>query len=210
MKVQISDKFHAPGGGVSAAMSMRFMDQAPAGWPKGYVAVRRWRGPIGSELVEDRFLGWLDLGENLIVTVARKIMRAMISGAVPDSGATSPSVDGNVITNVSELFITNMRWGTAGHDPGNPTEPINPTLADTDLSAPLSSPTQKAVTVDYPTDQSVQFTAALDQTEANGEGLSEMGLFTNTHDLMFARKNFGLLTKTSDFTFEWRYIIDFS
>ena len=102
-----------------------------------------------------------------------------------------------------------MRWGTGGHDPLNPTVPIDPTLDDEQLADPILSPAQKTVIVDYPTESSVLCTATLEQSEANGIGISEVGLFSDQHDLLFARKTFGILTKSSDFAFEFRYTLLF-
>lgn len=160
-----------------------------------------WKGAVGDHL--DRHI----VGENLVVTIARRMMSRLISGAL--SGATIDTIGGPVsITNPDQLFITNMRWGTGGHNPGNPTEPLTPSTSDEDLASPIVSPASKPVTIDYPTDTSVSFTAELGQSEANGQGLSEEGLFSDV-DFMFARKTFGLLTKTADFSFSFKHTLLF-
>jgi len=160
-----------------------------------------WKGAVNDKLV--RHIE----GENLVVTMARKVMSRLISGAL--SGANIQTIGGAVpITNPNQLFITNMRWGTGGHNPGSPTEPLTPSVSDEDLASPISTPASKPITIDYPTETSVRFTAELDQSEANGEGLSEEGLFTDL-DFLFARKTFGLLTKTADFSFVFRHTILF-
>lgn len=168
----------------------------------GHVQVIKWYGKVGasdSEVVLSN--------DNLIVTMARKVMSRLVAGVI-----NSPTIDVSgspvTVTNASQLIITQMRWGTAGHNPSNPTEPVPPTADNINLGATLASPTFKAVTVDYPTTTSVRFAASLEQSEANGQGLSEEGLFS-TDGFMFARKTFGILTKTSDFSFQFLHSILF-
>ena len=187
--------------------------------PRGFVEINVWRGAVGEHLEHQVMKGFTPLSENLVVNLARQIMSRMLPGAVQDPApadptitlydVTHPSYPTATITNVSQLFITKMMWGTGGDEPLSPTTPIPPTVDDEQLAEPLSSPAFKLAVVDYPTTTSVRFTASLDQSEANGEGISEVGLFTNQFDLLFARKTFGILTKSSDFSFEFRYSIVF-
>jgi len=170
---------------------------------RGMFELNRFKGPA----IDSHYFDTPVKDDNLVVTMARKIMSRLLSGAslTPSIATIGGPV---VVTNPNQLYVTRMKWGTAGHNPGNPTEALTPTVSDEDLASPIVSPAFKAVVVDYPTDTSVRFTAELDQTEANGLGLSEEGLFTSVN-FMFARKTFGLLTKTSDFTFQFRHTILF-
>ncbi len=187
--------------------------------PRGFVEINIWRGAIGEYLERQVMAGFTPLSENLVVNLARQIMSRMLPGAVQDPtpadptitlyDTTHPSYPLATITNVSELFITKMMWGTGGDEPLTPTIPIPPTVDDEQLAEPLTSPPYKTAVVDYPTATSVRFTASLLQSEANGEGISEVGLFTDQFDLLFARKTFGVLTKSSDFSFEFRYSVVF-
>lgn len=160
--------------------------------------------------------------ENLVVNLARAIMSRQMPGAAKwdDSGTPTdpaitltntshPSYPQAVITDVSEIFITKMKFGTGGHEPLNPSVAIPPTPEDENLASPLTDPAFKPVDVDYPDNNTVRYTAVLEQSEANGETISEIGLFTDSHDLLFCRKTFGILTKSSDFAFEMRYSILF-
>jgi hypothetical protein len=180
--------------------------------PRGFVSLDRVY-PDGSR--ENVF----ENAENLVVTMARRIMSRMISGAVLDSlGAPArvtiddpahayyPGVD---VTSMSQLALTRMKWGTGGHDPLNPTIAIPPDASDERLAAPIIAPVFKPVIVDYTDLMQVRFTATLEQSEANGLGISEVGLFTESFDLMFCRKTFGMLSKTNAFAFEFRYTIIF-
>jgi len=188
------------GDGFSGSPSIEFKDSMEV--KQGILEILVWRGPANSKLVKRIY------DDNLVVTMARKMMSRLISGAA-GVGVTIQTIGGPVsITNPNQLYITNMRWGTGGHNPSDPTQPIPPSVSDENLAIPIVSPAQKAVTVDYPTVTSVRFTAELDQTEANGLGLSEEGIFSDIN-LMFARKTFGLLTKTADFTFQFRHTILF-
>ncbi len=191
--------------------------------PRGFVEINKWRGNVGSGSMVDQIMtAYTPVSENLVVTLARRVMSRLLSGAAQwdDGGSPTdptvtltdsghPSYPEATITGPEDLFITKMRWGTGGHDIGNPTIPLDPAVGDEHLVAPLVSPAYKTVTVDYPADSTVRFTGILETGDANGQGISEVGLFTDQYELMFARKTFGILTKSSDFSFEFRYSIIF-
>ncbi len=130
---------------------------------------------------------------NLVVDLARENMSRLIAG---DSNAAG------------ERYVTKMSWGTGGHDPLNPSNPIPPTSSDTGLSSEISPPGKKTVTYDFPNATTVRFESELTESEANGQGLSEVGLWTDDN-VLFARKTFGLITKSSDFAFLFKWKILF-
>lgn len=180
---------------------------------KGAFRVERWKGPVGTGVLVD-----VPVDEhNLVVTVARRVMSRLIAGAI--SGATIINIGGtvNVANHPEYLFVTQMRWGTGGvlPPPADQTIPIPPQSTDEALNTPIippAGPLYKTVTVSYPTDLNVTFSAALDQTEANGLAISEEGLFCTSDGvnlLMFAHKTFGVLTKTADFSFAFAHTILF-
>jgi hypothetical protein len=188
---------------------------------RGFITVNKYRGPVDPANLAEV----IDLGENLVVSLARRTMSRLLSGAAQWEDVNhimqnptialfntlhpSPEFPLATIAAPSELFITKMKWGTGGHDPLNPTVPVPPTLDDEYLYNPIPDPLFKLVTVDYTADATVRFTATLEQNDANGLGISEVGLFSNAHDLMFCRKSFGILTKSADFAFEFRYSVLF-
>lgn len=182
--------------------------------PRGFVKILKWFGEVGNsdhEVVLDE--------ENLVVNLARRIMRTVSPGAAPTPAPadptivlydpTHPSYPSVTITDPAQIFITKMMWGTGGHVPATPSIPIDPLPTDEQLAQPISSPAYKAVTYEYPDPYQTRYTATLEQSEANGETISEVGLFTDLYTLMFARKTFGILTKSVDFAFEFRYTIVF-
>lgn len=131
--------------------------------------------------------------KNLVVDLARENMSRLIAGDSNSSG---------------ERYVTKMSWGTGGHDPLNPSTPIPPTSGDTGLNSELGTPGKKTVTYDFPNSTTVRFQAELAESEANGQGLSEVGLWTDD-EVLFARKTFGLITKSSSFSFIFKWKILF-
>lgn len=210
MKRDFQSRFPQAGDGAEGRINRDFSDDfVPCRGEFELIALREnipatgysedWLRKHGEWLVEDR---------NLVVTVGRRIMSRLIAGAVNSPTITLVGSPDPTITAPSELFITKMKFGTGGNDAGDPTLAVAPLVTDEALYDPIASPAEKAVTIDYPTDLSVRFAATLEKTEANGEGLSEEGLFTD-NDLLFARKTFGIITKSSDFTFLFRHTILF-
>jgi len=151
----------------------------------GYLQIEVFKGLA---IPENRIQTFCD--KNLVVNKARELMTLLCS-----------SVD-------ADKPITNMRWGSGGHNPSTPTEAIPPSATDTALATPIVSPASKPVTITYPSVTSVKFSATLDQTEANGVGLSEEGLFNNDDD-MWARKTFGIITKSSSWSLTFSHVLLF-
>jgi len=150
---------------------------------------------------------------NLVVDLARQMLSRLVGGA---SG--SPSINSGLhgvvsITALSELLPSRMKWGNGGHDPSSPATAIPPAASDEDIYAPinvLAAPltTYKSVTVDYPSDTSVRFTATLLNAEGNTPGtLSEEGLFSYTGavELLWARSTYGLISKSAAISLEFRH-----
>lgn len=224
MNQNFTDRFrtslHHAGSALRALFAQNTQDEYPSVKLPGELKIEAWRTPSAPRTERERaeyaargiFPQVLVHDPNLVVTVARKVMSRLIAGCV--ATAEIELIGGNVDVSAHPeyLYITKMKWGTGGHDPLDPTQPIPPTVADEALAAPIASPAYKPVTVDYPSYTSVRFTATLDQTEANGVGLSEEGLFCTgdgADEFMFARKTFGLLTKTSDFSFSFAHTVIF-
>jgi len=140
----------------------------------------------------------LYLGENIITYQGRSNMAHLLAG------------DETVDRIVSEL-----RCGDGGHDPGDPTTPLPPSAADTDLFGTLII--TKAVTYDFPdgvNGMRVRFTADVAANEGNGTGnqaYSEVGLYdafgAPTTNRMMTHMTFGLITKSDAFGLSFRYII---
>lgn len=188
--------------------------------PRGFVEIRKWLGnPDCGILVDTIYEGQTELNENLVVSLARAIMSRMLSGAGqyeydPDDGnppymlnptielsdATHPYYPSVEITDVNQLFITKMMWGKGTTDPSP---------GDEQLEDPIADPAYKVVSYQYPSNTSVQNIGVLETTEANGEPITEIGLFTQNFDLLVARKTFPVLTKSDEFSFEFLHTIVF-
>jgi len=170
--------------------------------PKGSVQIVAKNVKTGEEKV-------IHEDPNLVVTLARGDMSRLIAGAYTDA------VPATTFAHLKARTVSKMSWGTGGHDPLNPTNPIPPTAGDTGLAAEIGAVGKKTVTYDFPNSTTVRFIGSLDETEANGEGISEAGLWTEDNpdtpgtNILFARKTFGLITKTADFIFEFRWRIIF-
>lgn len=120
-------------------------------------------------------------------------------------------------TDPGDLRIDRFRWGTGGHVVGSPTlaksvlfsderlvsglRPIdyNPTAVDPNLDS-------LPVTVTFANTGIVTFTSTLTVDAANGLKVSEAGLYTPR--FMVAKKNFGQITKTDEFSLiaEWSLV----
>lgn len=116
-----------------------------------------------------------------------------------------------------DLFINRIRFGSQGHDPNNTAIGKDVLASDEQLTsglraADLGNATQAAdfLTLDevlYPTSAQVAFVATLSASQGNGLNISEAGLFTP--GLMVARKNFGIIPKTSTFGIEATWTLVF-
>lgn len=116
------------------------------------------------------------------------------------------------------LSVGRIRFGTEGHQPASPTlgkdvlasdERLYGAIRASDLNETTPALDYLAVTPSYETTPSqVTFVATLDQTDANGLSISEVGLFTNG-DALVAMKTFGQIAKTNSFAIEIRWTLIF-
>lgn len=124
--------------------------------------------------------------------------------------ANAPAILANCLAGVNTNYgIGFVQWGTGGHVSGDPSTPVPPDVADTALetyvlSTAVDSPPTIGTTY-------VQFEAEMDTATGNGNVFTEAGLVTAnaSSNLMFARKTFPGITKTSDRTLTVRWIISF-
>lgn len=116
------------------------------------------------------------------------------------------------------LSVARVRFGTEGHQPASPTlgkdvlasdERLDGAIRASDINEALPTSDYLAVSPAYDTTPSqVTFVATLDQTDANGLSLSEVGLYTNG-DALVAKKTFGQIAKTNAFAIEVRWTLLF-
>lgn len=181
---------------------------------RGFLTILEYEGSYAPDKPHRIFLQ----EKNLVVSCARRIMSRLMAGAVTDEygipasvalyDATHPNYPAFQVTNPSQLFVTQMRWGTGGYVPNNPTVPVAPSLSDEQLKEPIADPAFKLADVDYPDSYSARFRTILGEDEANGNGIGEIGLFT-AGGLLFARKTFGILSKIDRYSYEFRWTIYF-
>lgn len=155
-----------------------------------------------------------DMGPNRIVTVGRQMMSRLLGG-VPGAPITIelPSSTTVNVSGVGDLLVERMLWGSGGHNPSSG-DPLEVSHSDEGLDVPSPSLSAgKSVTVSYPGtppgDKSIEFTAEIDYSEANGETISEEAIFNDDLNLMFARKNFEPIVKASTFRLEFKHRIIF-
>lgn len=116
------------------------------------------------------------------------------------------------------LSVARVRFGTEGHQPASPTlgkdvlasdERLDGAIRASDINESLPTADFLPVTPVYDTTPSqVTFVATLDQTDANGLSISEVGLFT-VGDALVAKKTFGQIAKTNAFAIEIRWTLIF-
>ena len=190
------------------------------------------RRPIGEVHVfeiDDKGKRQLVRKNNLVVYNGREVLAQMlISKNNPDSGATSK--------NTKDHFLSWFGLGNGGVLSADPLDPIPPTLTNTDLNSEVMISATDSSNADYhllsesgysktgyykhPFDQ-VEFerdplnddkwlilkvTVTIGVDDANGEQISEAGLFTAISDVagssgdffLFARVSFSSIVKTSD------------
>jgi hypothetical protein len=100
------------------------------------------------------------------------------------------------------VFVHN----TGGHVPGDPSEPVNPTVNDAALETVVLV---KPITMfEFPSTTSVLITAYILEGEANGFAISEAGLVCGDNTLV-ARRTFGALSKSSDWVFQFNHVLMF-
>ena len=105
-------------------------------------------------------------------------------------------------SSVSGRYVAYMKLGT-----GTDAETVN----DTDLDSAISSGTaQKNVTAVAlsATDPDVTFTASWGSADANGNDITEVGLYSDQGDFL-ARKTFSSFNKTNAFTFQIEWTLRF-
>lgn len=112
-------------------------------------------------------------GENTVVSLGRQAVAQLLGGDVTDNSVTYFKAG----TSTASTTVSMSDLGT----------PVN---IDADQVKPIDS-------VTYPSQTSVRFNFTIGTSEANGNALSELGLFTDNDD-MVARKVFPAIDKTSD------------
>ena len=128
---------------------------------------------------------------NVIDAKTNKIVKTVEGGNVVVDGHISELArlmsegDGS-----STHYISKMQFGTGT---------VPELSTDTALQSAITP--LKSVTVTYPTDYQVKFTAYLQNDEGNGFSIGEVGLLTVGNTLM-ARKTFTSTAKTADYIFE--------
>jgi hypothetical protein len=156
-------------------------------------------------------------GENKLVTTGRQLLSRLLGGLPGLYPQTIQTATRTVsLGGPADLFIEYMRWGSGGHNPvTNAALGVSP--SEESLAAPLASLAAKTVyAVNYPgtppSDKTIEFVGRIDYSEANGETISEFGLFNRlvatANSLMFAKKNFGPpIVKDASFRLEFKHRI---
>lgn len=123
--------------------------------------------------------------------------------------AKAPNIMANALAGNSHpgFTIGGVQWGTGGHVTGDPSTPIPPLSADLTLEAFVL---ETAISGNSVGDTFVQFETVMSTSQGNGNVFTEAGLvITDVTKLMFARKTFPGITKTSNRTITLRWIISF-
>ena len=161
----------------------------------------------------------LPVGANKIVTTGRQLLSRLLGG-LPGGATTMQTATRTVnIGGVADLYVEYMQFGSGGHNPVT-SAALGVSPSDESLNVPLTSIPAKPVTVSYPGtppgDKAIEFTAGIDYAEANGDTLSEFGLFTRSiisspsDALMFAKKNHAPpIVKDASFRLEYKHRIIF-
>ncbi len=121
----------------------------------------------------------------------------------------APYIMANCLGGVShpDFTIGGVQWGTGGHVSGDPNTPIPPDPADLALDEFVLETSIAAQSVG---DTYIQFESEIGMAQGNGNIFTEAGLVvTGTSKLMFARKTFPGITKTSNRIISVRWIISF-
>ena len=155
-----------------------------------------------------------DEGRNKLVNTGRQMMSRLLGGS-PGTTIVTPTRT-VTIGGIGDVYVKKMQFGSGGHNPAT-SAALGVSPSDEYLNAPLTL-APKDVTVSYPGtppgDKSIEFLATIDYAEANGDSISEFGLFTRLiatdvpNALMFAKKNFGPpIVKNASFKLEFRHRI---
>jgi hypothetical protein len=125
---------------------------------------------------------------NLVVTQGRVEECHIIAGDTP-----------------ANRVVTNLAVGTGGHAASDPFTPVPPAMGDLTLQTEVF---RKAISShSYPISTTVEFYTIIAESEANGNNITEAGLFCLNNSL-FARITFEVIPKTATRTIEfyWRII----
>lgn len=116
-------------------------------------------------------------GDNLIVNGGLEGLAALVA-----FGVGSPSVGGEVVIDINDLQLVNMKIGNDG-------APAAPTATDTALADGTPLVVLTSVTYTFPALGQVRARATIAPNTQNGEGLTEAGLFwnINSNDVMLGR-----------------------
>ncbi len=128
-------------------------------------------------------------GDNLALTALKTQLSHLIVG---DSSTTR--------------FVNRMCWGTGGHEPGDPTVPVAPSVGDTALETSIL--VKSLTSFNFPNSTSVLIYGYILEGEANGYSISESALLCGDNRIV-ARRTFGALAKTQEFVFEFKWLLAF-
>lgn len=121
----------------------------------------------------------------------------------------APFIMANALGGVShpDYTIGGVQWGTGGHVSGDPDTPIPPSADDLALETLILETSISSTVVG---ETYVQFETRMSSTQGNGNVFTEAGLvISGSTKLMFARKTFPGITKSSDRVLAVRWIISF-
>lgn len=144
----------------------------------------------------------INLQANLVVNSGRQVMANAMTGRDFDSGAS-----------VQPWTINKVSWGTFNAVPRFTDTTLSPQPDETFdggeneiIINPNQGNYKKIVeNIDYPQDFVVRFECVLEENEANGNTLREMGLWTQ-NETLYARKSILPINKAESFglSFLWR------
>lgn len=166
---------------------------------------------------DNNILWTREVGRNKIVTTGRQMMSRLLGGVpVFPTNIVTPTRT-IAIAGVADLFIEYMQWGSGGHNPASPATALGVSPSDEALAVPLVTLAAKPFyAVNYPgtppSDKTIEFVGRIDYAEANGESISEFGIFNRiistipANALMFAKKNLApAIVKNSSFRLEFKH-----
>lgn len=139
--------------------------------------------------------GGIDLGKNMVVNLGRQTIANLIGGRA---------------SNANDWAVTKVSWGTYDEAPRFTDATLSPqpgvTVGGENEILYDGVNRRKAISsVDWPVPFIVRFECILGTTEANGQTIREMGLWTH-NETLFARKTMVPVVKTSAYSLvmTWR------